>query len=76
MFFRAGKGVFCFVRGLYKDKKGNYPRFRKKTAQSVFYVRNGFRKKTAHNGFVTNLDKFCDRIFNGLEVNGGRNLTN
>jgi hypothetical protein len=25
-----------------------------------------FRKKTAHNEVVTNLDKFCDRIFNGF----------
>jgi len=37
--------------GLGKGKKGNYPRF---------------RKKDAHNRVVTNLDNFCDRIFNGV----------
>jgi hypothetical protein len=50
------------VIDLGKGKKGNYPRFRKKTAHYEF----GFRKKTAQNDFVTNLDNFCDRIFNGV----------
>ena len=43
--------------------------FVKKNAHSVSFVRNGFRKKYAHYGVVTNLDNFCDRIFNGAEVN-------
>ena len=37
--------------GLIKGKKGNYPRFRKKDAHSVSFVRNGFRKKYAHSVF-------------------------
>ena len=55
------------VIDLGKGKKGNYPRFRKKYAHYEF----GFRKKNAQNDFVTNLDNFCDRIFNGVGTDLG-----
>jgi len=67
MVLRAGKGFEVVGKGIYplilnrfirlgKGKKGNYPRF---------------CKKTAHNRVVTNLDNFCDRIFNGVGRLGG-----
>ena len=45
--------------------------FRKKLVYffNLKFCMGGFRKKDAHYGVVTNLDNFCDRIFNGAEVN-------